>query len=162
MAPTNIWGYVHRCHITDEYMEQRAAAPSQTCADEYMGPRGRAPGWWLIDEYNPNIWKKLSLPVLAASPDGELPKQAQYNIFLQVQHKFMTNETKTSSQYHTHKCLTIHNSSRQLKRQLKLKLRRHVVATVFAAGSSRRVQDDVDEVVSRRVVLLWSQALKDI
>jgi hypothetical protein len=95
----------------------------------------------------------LLLHVLAASLDVEPPKQAnctgyitqlQDNIYSSRQAKF-----DNSRQY----------SSRQAKENLKLwqvkaklKLRRHDIA----AGSSRRVEEGVDEVVSLPAALLCS------
>jgi hypothetical protein len=63
----------------------------------------------------------------------------------------MTIETKTRSQDTiTQQFTSLHIPTIQKKTQLKLKLRRRVVA----AGSSRRVQDGVDEVVSRPTTVL--------
>jgi hypothetical protein len=60
----------------------------------------------------------LLLPILAAFPDGEPPKQAQYDIHETYPEYFMTIETKTSSQDHT--------IVRQLKRQLKRQFKRAI------------------------------------
>jgi hypothetical protein len=58
----------------------------------------------------------------------------------------MTIESKTSSEDHT--------IVRQLKRQLKLKLRHCIDFTVVVTGSSRRVEDGVDKLVSCPTSLL--------
>jgi hypothetical protein len=66
----------------------------------------------------------------------------------------MTIESKTSSQDITQ----LFNNSRQFQIQIKLKLWRRIVATVVTtivvAGSSRRVQEGDDEVVSWPAALL--------
>jgi hypothetical protein len=62
----------------------------------------------------------------------------------------MTIEGKISSQDHT----IVQQLERQFKTQLKLKLWRRVVAIIIATGSSRRIQEGVDEVIFRPAALL--------
>jgi hypothetical protein len=66
----------------------------------------------------------------------------------------MTIKTKMSSQDTIIRQFTSLHIPTTQKTQLKLKLCHRVVAAVIAVGSSRRVQDGVDEVVSRPAVVL--------
>jgi hypothetical protein len=109
----------------------------------------------------------LPLLVLAASLDGETPKQVNYtaisqttllwHTYLQI-HKIVYDKQKQNmfDNYIVHD--TSETKTKTTAHESKERLRRHIVV----AGFSRRVEEAVDEVISRLTALLWSWAtLKD-
>jgi hypothetical protein len=103
---------------------------------------------WVIDEYS-NFILFLLLCVLATSPDEEPPKQALLITITAYPTQFKLNSThfmpiQTKTSYNCSKLLTSHIPIIH-KENFKLKLRRRVVTVT---GSSRQVQDGIDEVVS--------------
>jgi hypothetical protein len=88
---------------------------------------------WLTDEYNGLFF--LPVPVLAASLVGEPPKQAEY-----TGNKYMHHNITHIHEIHNIGYDNFKTSSQHVKQLL---WRR-----IIAAGSSRRVEEGVDKVVS--------------